>query len=287
MPLSAKLVVVGGEVKTAEIKLRLPSTIGRGRGATIMLPHPLVSRTHCELFESDGRLMVRDLGSLNGTFINNQRVTEAPLPPGDLLTVGTVTFRAVYENDEEPSGPPSGPAPVLKSRPHETELNATVRANPPPVSSSSKTPAAPMEVEFNFGQPLVDFDEEPAPAPPPGKKPQATKETTRGEATVEEIPTFEAVEEVPSTKPAVKPPAAVTPAKPAGTPAPAAKPAAPATPVPAGPAPAGSGPVPAAPAKDAKTVADSKWKEDEEDAAHAPTEDDDDFNDFLKSLGSK
>src|SRR5688572_1940191 len=107
MPLSARLVVVGGEVKTAEIKLRLPSTIGRGRGATIMLPHPLVSRQHCELFENDGRLMVRDLGSLNGTFINNQRISEAPLPAGDLLTVGAVTFRAVYEVHEGSSPPAS------------------------------------------------------------------------------------------------------------------------------------------------------------------------------------
>jgi pSer/pThr/pTyr-binding forkhead associated (FHA) protein len=52
MPLSAKLVVVGGEVKSAEIKLRLPCTIGRGRGCTIMLPQALVSRQHCEIFES-------------------------------------------------------------------------------------------------------------------------------------------------------------------------------------------------------------------------------------------
>ena len=131
MPLSAKLVVVGGEVKTAEIKLRLPSTIGRGRGATIMLPHPLVSRTHCELYEVDGRLMVRDLGSLNGTFINNQRITEATLPAGELLTVGTVTFRAVYEADEESGGPPSGPGPALKTgRSQDTDPSGTIRANP-------------------------------------------------------------------------------------------------------------------------------------------------------------
>ena len=38
MSLNAKLVVVGGDVKTTEIKLRLPSTIGRGRGTAIVLP---------------------------------------------------------------------------------------------------------------------------------------------------------------------------------------------------------------------------------------------------------
>jgi pSer/pThr/pTyr-binding forkhead associated (FHA) protein len=68
MPLNAKLGVVGGDVKTEEFKLRLPSTVGRGKGTTIMLVHPLVSRKHCELYEAEGQLMVRDLGSLNGTF---------------------------------------------------------------------------------------------------------------------------------------------------------------------------------------------------------------------------
>lgn len=105
MALNAKLVVVGGEVKTAEIKLRLPSTIGRGRGTSIMLPHPLVSRQHCELFEANGKLMVRDLGSLNGTFVNNQRITESIIEPGELLTIGAVTFRAAYELTDV--GPPA------------------------------------------------------------------------------------------------------------------------------------------------------------------------------------
>src|SRR5205823_5330562 len=97
MPLIAKLVVVGGDVKTTEINLKLPSTIGRGRGTSIVLPHPLISRQHCELYEAGGKLMVRDLGSLNGTFVNNQRVNDSAIAPGELLTVGTVTFRAVYE----------------------------------------------------------------------------------------------------------------------------------------------------------------------------------------------
>src|SRR5256885_8455349 len=100
MPLSAKLVVVGGDTKTTEIKLKLPSTIGRGRGTSIILPHPLVSRQHCELYEAGGRIMVRDLGSLNGTFVNNQRITEPPLGPGERLTVRTVTLRAGVEADE-------------------------------------------------------------------------------------------------------------------------------------------------------------------------------------------
>jgi len=94
--MQVKLIVVGGDVRPSEIDLELPAVLGRGRDARISLPQGLVSRRHCELFESEGMLRVRDLGSLNGTFVGSQRIEDAELPAGDLLTVGTVTFRAVY-----------------------------------------------------------------------------------------------------------------------------------------------------------------------------------------------
>ncbi|MCH2125702.1 MAG: FHA domain-containing protein [Pirellulaceae bacterium] len=94
--MDAKLVIVGGDAKTNEIKLKLPVVIGRGREASLTLPHALASRRHCEIIERDGHLWVRDLQSLNGTFIGNERVDEAILPPGELLTIGNITFRAEY-----------------------------------------------------------------------------------------------------------------------------------------------------------------------------------------------
>jgi hypothetical protein len=160
MPLNVKLVVVGGDVKTTEITLKLPSTIGRGRGMGIVLPHPLVSRQHCELFESDGQLMVKDLGSLNGTFVNNQRVTESPIAPDELLTVGTVTFRAVYDSEREPS-PAS--APTVKTAPGEKTVKApkarTFAASPQPEKKKeAESDSGPLD--FNFDQPLLPADED-------------------------------------------------------------------------------------------------------------------------------
>ena len=96
--LKAKLVVVGGDAKAKEVDLKLPTVIGRGREASLTLPHPLVSRRHTELFEKDGYLYVKDLGSLNGTYVNNRRIeSEQCLAPNQLLTLGNVTFRALYD----------------------------------------------------------------------------------------------------------------------------------------------------------------------------------------------
>ena len=96
--LEAKLVVVGGDAKKTEVNLDLPVVIGRGKEAGLTVPHALVSRRHTEIYEQGGRLFVRDLGSLNGTYLNNTRIeSDQPLDPNQLLTLGNITFRALYE----------------------------------------------------------------------------------------------------------------------------------------------------------------------------------------------
>jgi len=99
--LDVKLVVIGGATENDEIKLELPAVVGRAHDTTIPLPHRLVSRHHCELFERDGRLIVRDLGSTNGTFVGSERITESDLEHEQLLTIGTVTFRAYFSGLSE------------------------------------------------------------------------------------------------------------------------------------------------------------------------------------------
>lgn len=100
--LKAKLVVVGGDAKSTEVNLKLPTVIGRGKDAGLTVPHALVSRRHTEIFERDGKLFVRDLGSLNGTFVNNTKIEgEQPLEPNQLLTLGNITFRAIYSVSQQ------------------------------------------------------------------------------------------------------------------------------------------------------------------------------------------
>lgn len=95
--MDAELIVVGGKASKEAVSLNLPTVIGRSSKASLTVAHPMVSRRHAELFERDGLLMIRDLGSLNGTRVEGERVKEAPLPPGAEFTVGPLTFKAKYE----------------------------------------------------------------------------------------------------------------------------------------------------------------------------------------------
>jgi pSer/pThr/pTyr-binding forkhead associated (FHA) protein len=94
----AKLVVIAGDEQSQRFELHLPAIIGRSRTTDVTLGHPLVSRQHCELYEASGKLMLRDLGSLNGTFVNDTRLCDQPIAiePGERFTVGTITLQADY-----------------------------------------------------------------------------------------------------------------------------------------------------------------------------------------------
>ncbi len=146
--MKAKLLVVGGDAKAVEINLNLPVIIGRGREATLTLPHPLVSRKHCELFEADGTLMVRDLGSLNGTYVGSQRVTESELPPGELLTIATINFRAVYaesNNDSTHSTYDIGNEDSTHGAPNSSRRPAAQRPPSPPPNDAKPPQVAPSK----------------------------------------------------------------------------------------------------------------------------------------------
>ena len=62
--------------------------IGRSPDCEIFLDDVTVSRNHAVLVESNGKFVVEDQGSLNGTFVNRRRIDSAPLVEGDELQIG-------------------------------------------------------------------------------------------------------------------------------------------------------------------------------------------------------
>ena len=63
-----------------------------------------VSRRHWEVVDEEGVLVVRDLGSKYGTFVNGRPISQAALLPGDMLSVGLSNFVAGYEPPVPESG---------------------------------------------------------------------------------------------------------------------------------------------------------------------------------------
>lgn len=72
---------------------------GRDNAATLTIAHPSVSRQHCEIIQNpDGDLLIRDNKSTWGTLLNGERITEAPLRPGDILTLGEIELTLEEES---------------------------------------------------------------------------------------------------------------------------------------------------------------------------------------------
>lgn len=67
-------------------------SIGRSPDNAVVIDNPAVSHYHARVFNEEGRLMLEDFGSLNGTFVNGQRVKMVGLKPGDSVMIGKHTI---------------------------------------------------------------------------------------------------------------------------------------------------------------------------------------------------
>ena len=86
---TAILVLRGGEGEGQHFVLSSAMTnIGRHADSDIALDDITVSRRHCDVIQESGRFVVRDVGSLNGTYVNQKRVDSAELTQGDELQIG-------------------------------------------------------------------------------------------------------------------------------------------------------------------------------------------------------
>ena len=79
--------------------------LGRHQECDIQLGSRKVSRRHCCLAQVEDYFVVRDLGSTNGIRINDQRVTEGSLRPGDVLTIGNQRYELQWASHLEKARP--------------------------------------------------------------------------------------------------------------------------------------------------------------------------------------
>jgi pSer/pThr/pTyr-binding forkhead associated (FHA) protein len=97
--------------------------VGRNEDCDVRLEHKSVSKLHCILVRTEGLVLVRDLGSTNGTRVNGQRVRRAALLPNDNLAIATFRYRVTI-GDDAGDPPADGPGNGRPSEPNGIRRNA-------------------------------------------------------------------------------------------------------------------------------------------------------------------
>src|SRR5437660_2733773 len=103
----AKLVLLSAGMAGRSHELKVDkTTIGRVEDNTFQIAEPSVSSHHCEILLRGNDVVVRDLSSTNGTFINGEKVSESVLKAGQVLRLGQIEMRLESEA-QAPSSPPA------------------------------------------------------------------------------------------------------------------------------------------------------------------------------------
>lgn len=178
------LVLVKADGSSKEIKLdRSAMTIGRDESCRLRIPAKSVSRRHCEVKIDDGEVIVTDLGSSNGTFVNGRRVKSTELAPGDLLALGAFVFvvridghpkqidakdsymaaSVTDESDESDIDlpapkPAAGPAASASAKPAPSSKPASGGTGGKPAGKGDDASLSDLLKDFDFGD---DDDDEP------------------------------------------------------------------------------------------------------------------------------
>jgi pSer/pThr/pTyr-binding forkhead associated (FHA) protein len=120
---------------------RFPVLIGQEPECHLRLTAPLIGDRHCALWTQDGKVYVRDLTSVGGTFLNGQKITEdTPISHSDCLRIGPVEFDVRIEGGSSIHESTSPPTPSGFASPGEEEdvaaILLSIQDEPAPISGT-------------------------------------------------------------------------------------------------------------------------------------------------------
>jgi Nif-specific regulatory protein len=120
-----------GEPRVSSLDPAQRITLGRHRNNLIVLHDEHASRWHAEVFQDNGRWVIRDFGALNGTRVNGEPIGEkTALEDGHLISIGRTTLRFTVDTNVN-GGPPTPPTladhhPAKEADRHRLEIEQTV-----------------------------------------------------------------------------------------------------------------------------------------------------------------
>jgi pSer/pThr/pTyr-binding forkhead associated (FHA) protein len=102
-----KLIITKGDREGTAFTISEEAKIGRSPGIPIRLRDSRASREHAQIRKVNSSWAVKDLGSTNGTFVNDKRVSQGTLSHGDQIRIGSTEFLFLdSEGDEKKTPPP-------------------------------------------------------------------------------------------------------------------------------------------------------------------------------------
>ncbi len=178
--MSRKLIVSDGR-RQRELLLVSKLVVGRDPTCDLSEADPLLSRRHAEFTVSGDDIVVRDLGSRNGIYLNGARVAEGTLQSGDVIRIGHLQMRYLEDSAPLVSMPEladdatglviPGPRPGTPKAPPVAAKPPSIAAAKPPSAPGSLPKAAPPS---SPPKPSVSASQRPAPAPPDERDADAT-----------------------------------------------------------------------------------------------------------------
>ena len=112
----AKLVVLTQSMAGRSFDLAAErTTVGRVEDNAFQIAEPSVSSRHCEILLQGADIVIKDLNSTNGTFINGEKISEGVLKPGQTLRLGNVELK--LDVPGAPAAPASAPSSPSASAP--------------------------------------------------------------------------------------------------------------------------------------------------------------------------
>ncbi|MAQ19832.1 MAG: adenylate cyclase [Sandaracinus sp.] len=159
----ARITIIGPDGRH-ERELGTHNTLGRHPNNTHQVLDRIVSKEHCHIDLIDGSYILKDLGSLNGTFVNGERVSERPLRNGDEITLGStrIVFSQAAEEVTGPATAPNGGAAQAETMASPGVASPGFRAPTPgeKPDAPSKVTIAPGMVESHIRTKLAPLLEQ-------------------------------------------------------------------------------------------------------------------------------
>lgn len=154
------LVMTPGKQQGKALDINTPQfLIGRDPQCQLRPASSLISKRHCALIQRDGKVFIRDFGSTNGTFVNDEPVEgERELHNDDLLKVGPIEFTVRLLKPALSPGKPT-PAPATRPAGQPTPAPTVKKDDTPAPASSSAASQGDSSDEDDIAAMLLDLDD--------------------------------------------------------------------------------------------------------------------------------